>query len=170
MFWLWKVWVKPSQGVFLDGERQFTLPICCYCRSHFVCFQTQLRKFPQQQPVWTETHTSEGIQNVMIWEDLHYSLRSLANVCLCVCVGGCAWGRLQSVRQQRAGNHIHMVKQLQRAPFSIRFYPPNTITKYLTHHPTHTRTADVLENRFKVLWWLKFSRQTSQQRQLFLTI
>ena len=38
----------------------------------------------------TETHTGGGIQNVMIQGDLHYSLRGLANVCLCarVCGGG----------------------------------------------------------------------------------
>lgn len=109
-------------GGLLDRVGWFTLQICCYCRSPFVWFLTELRSFPQQQPMWTKTHTSEGIQNVMIQEDLHYSLRCLANVCLCVSeVGG--WVKGDGVGGNRVQeNHIHMVEQLHRAPFSIGFY------------------------------------------------
>lgn len=127
-------------------ERRFTLPICRYCRSRFVCFQTQLRSFPQQQPVRTETHTGERIWNVMIRGDLHYSLRSLANVCLRVRGGGCrVWGN------RGLENHIHMVKQPQRAPFSIHFYPQHN--HQIPHSPpnthTHKHTSVVLERRLK---------------------
>lgn len=110
---------KPTHGGLLDGARWFTLPICCYCRSRFVCLQTQLCSFPQQQPMRTETHTSRGIQNVMILDDLHYSLRSLENVCLCLC----GWGVVDCGGNRGQENHIHMVKQLHRAPFSESFYP-----------------------------------------------
>lgn len=138
MFWLWKVWVKPSQGVFLDGERQFTLPICCYCRSHFVCFQTQLRKFPQQQPVWTETHTSEGIQNVMIWEDLHYSLRSLANVCLCVCVWVCVGAAAE--REATEGWKPHPYGETApESPIFHTLLPPQH-NHEIPHSPPNTHT------------------------------
>ena len=54
-------------------------------------------------------------------------------VCVCVWrVGGCGlWGnRVQE-------NHIHMVEQLRRAPFSVCFYPQHQ--PQIPHHPQHTQ-------------------------------
>lgn len=63
----------------------------------------------------------------------------------------CAWGWLQGVRQQRAGKPHPYGETAPESPIFHLLLPPNTITKYLTHHPTHTHahTADVLENRLK---------------------
>jgi len=128
---------KPSRGGLLDGARWFTLPICCYCRSRLVRLQTQLCSFPQQQPMRGEMHTGEGIQNVMILDDLHYSLRNLANVCVCVCVCVCVDGGLWIAEATGGRKTTSIWWSRSTEPLFPSASIPNNNPKYLTTQHTH---------------------------------
>lgn len=124
-------------------------------------------------------HTSDRIQNVMKWDDLYYSLRSLENVCLFVRVCVCVLGEgLWSLWQVGAGKPHPYGKAAPESPiFSISIYPQHQ--RQIPHQHTHTYThswfigkqveAELLQTVFTphLHPWSHSQKQSHSLHQLF---